>query len=372
MVKWMKKKGFALAGAGSKDDNGFLGRGETWKKYRTFLQTDLLSPKSARGYVPGVAEAASIASRGVPYYASDLNTFFNYAAFDMFQSIMFGQVSKLSNPNSVSNPQDVEFCRLAVDSLAYLVHMSNDPKEAILGGMGIETETYTKFEETMDDLKEIVMEKLNVFMERYEKNELNENERNSYFAHAIERQKSEQSDIDQSELMQIALLMLNASVDTTSAFINWAVVHLSTNLDVQETLYQELKQHVDASEDGKLNADMLTKSKSPYLHAVLRESHRMTPVYPTTMFKSNSVADIELHGVTVPKGSLVGFDPYPIGMDPEIVDEPEKFRPERWIGDEPVQARKGTRAEVLDSVMYRDPFSQGVSISCFANKLEQK
>ena len=201
---------------------------------------------------------------------------------------------------------------------------------------------------------------------------MNENERNSYFAHAIERQKSEHSDIDQSELMQIALLMLNASVDTTSAFINWAVVHLSTNLDVQETLYQELKQHVDASEDGKLNADMLTKSKSPYLHAVLRESHRMTPVYPTTMFKSNSVADIELHGVTVPKGSLVGFDPYPIGMDPEIVDEPEKFRPERWIGDEPVQARKGTRAEVLDSVMYRDPFSQGVSISCFANKLEQK
>jgi cytochrome P450 len=78
------------------------------------------------------------------------------------------------------------------------------------------------------------------------------------------------------------------------------------------------------------------------------------------MFKSNSVADIEIHGVTVPKGSLVGFDSYPIGMDPQIVDQPEKFIPERWIGDEPMQARKGTPAEVLDSIMYRDPFSQGV------------
>jgi cytochrome P450 len=237
--------------------------------------------------------------------------------------------------------------------------MSNDPKEAIKGAMGIETETYNKFESTMDRLKGIVMEKLEAFIAKYERGELDENERNSYFAHAIQRQRSEDSDIDEFELMQVALIMLNASVDTTSAFINWAMVHLSTNPDVQEKLYQELKQHVDASEDGTLSADMLTKSKSPYLHAVLRESHRMTPVYPATMFKSNSVDDIELHGVTVPKGSLVGFDPYPIGMDPDIVNEPHKFQPERWLGDEPVQKRKGTAAEVLDSVMYRDPFSQG-------------
>lgn len=95
MAKWMKKNGFKLAGAGT-DNNGFLGRGETWRKYRNFMQTDLLSPKSASGYVPGVANAAKIASRGVPHYAKDLNTFFNYTAFDMFQSIMFGQVRRLN------------------------------------------------------------------------------------------------------------------------------------------------------------------------------------------------------------------------------------------------------------------------------------
>ena len=50
-------------------------------------------------------------------------------------------------------------------------------------------------------------------------------------------------------------------------------------------------------------------------------------------------------------------------MDPKIVDEPEQFKPERWIGDEPINARKGTPAEVLDSIMYRDPFSQGVSLT---------
>ena len=37
---------------------------------------------------------------------------------------------------------------------------------------------------------------------------------------------------------------------------------------------------------------------------------RITPVYPMTMIKSNSVEDIELHGVTIPKDSMIGFDPY--------------------------------------------------------------
>ena len=281
MIRWMKKNKFALAGFGSDDanDNGFLGRGQTWRRFRNFLQTDLLSPKSAAGYVPGVAHAARIASRGAPKYAADLNTFTNYCAFDMFQAIMFGQVSNLADPDTPSDPTDVKFCELAIDSLAYLIQMSNDPKEAIKSELGWETETCVKFEECMDGIKEIVMHKLKVFRERYERGELNENERNSYFAHAIERQRSETSDIDADELMQIALIMLNASVDTTSTFINWALLHLSTNMDVQDKLYEELRGHVDGSEDGILTAEMLTKNKSPYLHAVLRESHRLVDLF---------------------------------------------------------------------------------------------
>ena len=332
-------------------------RGETWRRIRTFLQTDLLSPSSANGYVPGVASAAKIASRGARESASDLNTFLNHAAFDMFQTIMFGQLSKLADPQTPSDPVDVEFCQLSVDSLALLIRMSNDKDELIQFNMGMETETYQKFEQAMDGLKGIVMEKLNTFKKRMDRGELDENERNSYFAHAIERQRKEDSNVDEEELMQICLLMLNASVDTTATFISWAMVHLSTNPDVQEALYQELQQH--ATKDGVLTSEMLTKAKSPYLHAVLRESHRMTPVHPTTMFKSNSVADIELHGVTIPKGSIIGFDGFSMGMDPKVVDDPESFRPERWLSDDEIEKRKGTPAEALDSVFFRDPFSQG-------------
>jgi len=85
----------------------------------------------------------------------------------------------------------------------------------------------------------------------------------------------------------------------------------------------------------------------------------MTPVMPAVMFKSNSVKDIDIHGVTIPKDSLIGFDSFSLGMDPNVIDDPETFRPERWMDEAEIAARKGTPAEALDSIFFRDPFSQG-------------
>ena len=82
------------------------------------------------------------------------------------------------------------------------------------------------------------------------------------------------------------------------------------------------------------------------------------PVHPSIMMKSNSVKEIEIHGTTLPKGSLFAFDSYSLGVDPTIVDNPEEFIPDRWT-HEATLARKGTPAEVLDHQFYKDPFSQG-------------
>merc|ERR1711953_841876 len=127
-------------------------------------------------------------------------------------------------------------------------------------------------------------------------------------------------------MTEVAMLSLNAGVDTTSTFICWAMVHLSLNPEVQEKLYEELNQNLEAN-GGMLTSDMLSKTKSPYLHAVLRESHRLTPVHPTTMMKGNSTKDIEIHGQTFPKGSLFQFDAYSKGISPDYVENPDVFDP---------------------------------------------
>ena len=67
---------------------------------------------------------------------------------------------------------------------------------------------------------------------------------------------------------------------------------------------------------------------------------------------------MELHGVPVKKGEVGSLLGYTTGMDPSIVDHPEEFRPERWLPDA-VEARKGTKKEIIDHPFLKDPFSQG-------------
>ena len=60
------------------------------------------------------------------------------------------------------------------------------------------------------------MRKLNHFAERYKKGELNELERNSYFANALHRLESDpQSGINYYIMMETSFLALFAGVDTT-------------------------------------------------------------------------------------------------------------------------------------------------------------
>jgi len=130
------------------------------------------------------------------------------------------------------------------------------------------------------------------------------------------------------------------------------------NQEVQQTLYQEISRNLVNFETGMVSEAMLTKAASPYLHAVIRENHRMTPAVTITLLKDNAKSDVEIHGVTIPKGNQFVLDSYSIGMDPEYVPDYDTFRPERWLEEE-VKKRVGTLAEMIDHPLYRDPFSAG-------------
>jgi cytochrome P450 len=59
-----------------------------------------------------------------------------------------------------------------------------------------------------------------------------------------------------------------------------------------------------------------------------------------------------------PKDSVFMFDQFSVGVDPSVVEEPERLTPERRFSDA-VEARKGTPMEMLDHPFCSDLFSQG-------------
>lgn len=361
--------GNASDGEDTYDEDGFFGRGETWKNFRTFMQTDLLSPQSSKRYIPGMVQAAKIASRVAPASKDNMNEYFNRCAFDMFNSLMFGSMTKTADLTQASQV-NLDFCDKAVDGLSIMIDQMLSPYELLLGHiLGMHTSKYKKMCAAWETVFTTAEIKYSEFRERYENDyeSLSALEKDSYLAHAIERQKKSNGEYSEEHVKEVVKIMLSAAVDTTSSPMSWSLFHVAVNKDVQSKLHKELSTALQ--EHGEINENFLHPNTTPYLHAVIRESHRITPATPSPMTKQNSLDAVEIHGTMVPKDSKVLFDSYSIGMDPTIVENPTAFQPERWLADA-VEARKGTPSEVIDHPFFKTPFSHG-SRKCPGSRVAQ-
>ncbi len=336
-------------------------QGESWQRIRRFMQTDLLSPGSAKGYVPGMIKACQTASDGAPLYAKDINGYTAQCSFDMFSSIVFGDFPGMAGTGK-KEEQDMKFCTSSVDALELVLPMMVDPAELIQLKLGLKSKTYSTFESNFTVARAIASQKVQSFKERKANGELqNDFEKNSYASLAIDRYLSsvgEEGALEEDEVGELIMISLVAALDTTSAMLNWCIVHLAMNPHVQEALFEEVSSNV--TEEGNLTADYFSsKSSSAYLNAVLRENHRITPPIALNLMKENVTDEIVIHDVTLLKQSTVVLDTRSLGMNPDVVEDPDTFDPTRWFDEEKVKGRKGTTAEVLDHPLYKEPFSAG-------------
>eukprot|EP00579_Thalassiosira_antarctica_P005575 CAMPEP_0201901928 /NCGR_PEP_ID=MMETSP0902-20130614/54691_1 /ASSEMBLY_ACC=CAM_ASM_000551 /TAXON_ID=420261 /ORGANISM="Thalassiosira antarctica, Strain CCMP982" /LENGTH=676 /DNA_ID=CAMNT_0048435913 /DNA_START=32 /DNA_END=2064 /DNA_ORIENTATION=+ len=390
-IRWAEMRGFHTR-------EGIHGRGEEWRRIRTFLQTDMLHPDSARGYLPGIIHSAGLASKGAQAAAmlqssgeenGALNSYLNRCAFDMFSSMMLGIYTETADETTRTDPENERFVKGAVQGLGTAIEMIFSPYELIVGKLlKFETSKMKHCFEGFDAAWAIARDKIESFIERKERGELSENEQVSYLSRALDRQKEEGSNVTVREVMELAFISLFAAVDTTASVLSWNLLHIARSPDVQEKLFQEISASVETVGHGKITAEVLSKSNAPYLHALsesasvetvghgkitaevlskanapylhalIRETHRLTPTRSIGLTKTVDVDHLEVHGHKMEKGDVVSLESYSQGMNSDLVENPEEFRPERWFRDA-VEARKGSPSEIIDHPFLASPFSQG-------------
>mmetsp|Transcript_2399 Transcript_2399/g.6952 ORF Transcript_2399/g.6952 Transcript_2399/m.6952 type:complete len:564 (-) Transcript_2399:181-1872(-) len=344
---------------------GLLDNGEQWKKQRMFLQTGMLEPRTAKGFIPGISRAAELAASGAPEMGREgkLNHYLNAAAFDMFSSFMLGEYTQAAagRDDDTSNDENILFCNAAIRFMGIsMADIARSPYEIIMNKLGIKTEQWREMIDHWKTVQEIGALKLDRFMEKRQRGELNDVEKASYFNNALERfeaqPEGDENNLTLDEVKQLCILSLFVSVDTTSTVTSWNLVHLALNQDAQEKLYNEIAAAVDSIGEGQLTASVLERSNTPYLTAFIRETNRLTPPFPSITSKSNSSRPIEIFGQKFPVGTLFVLEN--IGNDERFITDAKSFRPERWFAEE-VESRKGTKQEYIDHIVARDPFGQG-------------
>ncbi|XP_050375298.1 geraniol 8-hydroxylase-like [Argentina anserina] len=136
-------------------------------------------------------------------------------------------------------------------------------------------------------------------------------------------------DLDMTQVQHLIVDLFVAGTDTTSGTMEWAMAELLRNPEVMLKARAELDEVIGK---GKL-VEESDIARLPYLQAIIKETFRLHPTVPL-LLPRRAESDVEVGGYTVPKGARVLVNVWAIGRDPGTWDNPECFKPERFLGPE--------------------------------------
>jgi len=197
----------------------------------------------------------------------------------------------------------------------------------------------------------------------------------SFVERLIHREQLSMEEISES----IAPLLM-AGLDTTAYQMSWFYLHMASSPDIQQKLATDLHTHLGGE-------DVTTKEQLDsllYLKACIREAHRLTPTgamqvktlpndIDLVMRSSSSSSDDDddddktqnnkedntEYYCTIKAGQRISLNLRGYPMDPNYVEAPQTYQPERFL-PEAIAQRKGTMAALaLDHPDFADAFGRG-------------
>lgn len=129
-------------------------------------------------------------------------------------------------------------------------------------------------------------------------------------------------------LKMLLLDLFNAGIDTTRIVLMWCFLYLANYPKTQEKLREEVINNI--GDRIPLQSD---KNNCPHVQSFISEVLRMKPVINFTLDHTATV-DTELGGYKVTKGTSIMAHILAQHMNPIMWDEPEKFKPERFLRED--------------------------------------
>ncbi|MEZ6061692.1 MAG: cytochrome P450 [Planctomycetaceae bacterium] len=125
------------------------------------------------------------------------------------------------------------------------------------------------------------------------------------------------------QLVGHTTLLFAAAHLTTAHTLSWTLFLLAQHPEVMKKLQAELDSAVDGPVPAPVEADRLT-----YMDQVIRESMR---VLPASSYSQRICAEpVTLGPLNLRQGTPIIFSQYITHHRPDLFDEPDVFRPERW------------------------------------------
>lgn len=143
----------------------------------------------------------------------------------------------------------------------------------------------------------------------------------------------------ETQLRDDLLSMLVAGHETTASVLTWTVYLLAKNPAAMEKAKAEVDEVMDSTGGTLTMADCM--ERLPYVMRCINESMRLYP-HPPVLLRRADVEDELPGGYSVPAGQDILISVYNIHHSPEVWEDAEEFKPERFPLDQPVPNESNT------------------------------
>lgn len=136
------------------------------------------------------------------------------------------------------------------------------------------------------------------------------------------------------EIVSQCLIFFLGGFETVSTLMNFASYELAIDTEIQDTLYQEIKQTKDSLGGRPITYDILMKL--PYLDAFICEilrKHPGQPGFERVCNEETVIQDGKGNSFTIPKGMNIFINTFGSHYNPKYFPNPDKFNPERFLGE---------------------------------------
>jgi cytochrome P450 len=171
------------------------------------------------------------------------------------------------------------------------------------------------------------VENLNaIIYETIAKRRAGETKGNDLLARLLAARDEDGSQMDDQQIRDELMTLFLAGHETTALALSFTFYLLSQHPEIDARLANEI--------DEVLQGRLPTVADVPrlrYTEWVIKESMRLYP--PAPGIGREALADCEVGGYFVPKGTQIALLQWLVHRDPRWFDEPKSFRPERWDND---------------------------------------
>ncbi|TVY28266.1 Benzoate 4-monooxygenase [Lachnellula hyalina] len=152
-----------------------------------------------------------------------------------------------------------------------------------------------------------------------------------FFSALMDDKNGNPNGMEWGEIVAEISIMMNAGSDTTAIAMNNAMYLLLKNPECLAKLQAELDAVVEPSE---VVIAYDTIRHLPYLRACLDEALRMFPPSTFGLPRRTPPEGAPILGDFIPGETSVSISAYVAHRDEKVFPEPEKFMPERWLGED--------------------------------------